>query len=375
MKKYFFTMMTTAMLFASCSSDDTVVPNNGTENQEDLVEIKLGAGSRIGTSVAESRAAVDNWDNTPIGVYALNQEKSWATDANSTHIPFISTVENAQGLVQQDADNEKNAVDWEDGETRYYPRSGDDKFVFYGYHPYSSTTVPAFNQEGTQLILTGATFDGVTDIMRGNSGATGYNAKYFRETTPTPENPDITFNHLTTRFNIYIQAGENYETEIDKCGITSLTIEVPTTYDLIIAGKDANEDEITDANAISWGSVFEPKEMHWTVDMPQSGGYVLDDKTEGSSSATHIAEAMVQPGLGNRLEADGELAADPYILKVTFSNGDDCTVNIVKGTSLANGFEMGKAYNITLTVHGPQEIAVTATLTAWDTVNGPSFDI
>ena len=154
-----------------------------------------------------------------------------------------------------------------------------------------------------------------------------------------------------------------------------MTIEVPETYDLIIAGKDTNGDEITDANAISWGTVFAAKEMHWTVAMPQSGGYVLDDKTEGSSSATHIAEAMVQPGLGNRLEADGELAADPYILKVTFSNGDDCTVNIVKDARLVDGFEMGKAYNITLTVHGPQEIAVTATLTEWDTVEGPSFDI
>ena len=57
MKKVFLSMMTFAMIFASCSSDDTAIPeSNGIANntQEDLVVIKLGTSSKLGTTVTES---------------------------------------------------------------------------------------------------------------------------------------------------------------------------------------------------------------------------------------------------------------------------------------------------------------------------------
>ena len=371
MKKYLFTMATATMLFASCSSDDALTNENGAlENQEDLVEIKLGTGSRIGTSVAVSKAAVDNWDDTQIGVYALNTATPWI---NATgQLGIIDLMENALGIVAADADNAANAISWEDEETRYYPRGGSatDKYKFYGYYPYSEDAV--INAEGTAVTVEGA-FDGETDIMRGCT-ADGYNAASFRGENPA-STPDIVFNHLTTRLKFKAVRGVNYEDHLGQCKILSMEIYAPKTYKLIIADGSTE-----DADAIIWPEDVQGQgnwdyhELTAQNDAVFNGGYVIPESE--SEVPDYIADAMVVPGMGNSAE-------DKYILKITLSNEENPTqtfvqdVNIIAPESLTAGFEMGKAYTITLTINGPQDIKVTATLTAWDEVENDDleFDI
>ena len=376
MKKYFFTMMTTAMLFASCSSDDTVAPNNGIENQEDLVEIKLGAGSRIGTSVSESRTAVDAWNDTEVGVFAVDKaaNANWTDQTSTDNKPVL--MSNVKGTVVASASGLTSDITLE-GNKRYYPRNSVRNYEFYGYYPYDSNSANIATVESANGIKVTGNFDGTQDIMAGKSQILtsepeiGYfNAKYFRTEGESAETPNISFNHLTSRIQIQLLQGTDYTDET--CAIKSIKMDLPESYeyDLVSVAKSFNDDDDTNvftSEDITWTYPTTSTENGNVVIIQDNNGLTATDESAGTIPIT--CDFMVPAGNGNTdidTEHDGY---DAYRLYLTFTdpetNADVISEVDIKLTGYA-AFEPGKKYLVKLKVHGPKEITVQATLVPWE---------
>ena len=355
MKKVLLSMMTAAIFFASCSNDDTAVPENNNvtnNNQEELVAIKLGAGSIASTTVVESKAAVEEWNANQIGVFALDRNNSWDTTIEENDRPVL--LNNELGTVGPDAEGETEQIEvvWTNATNNilYYPRYSTRTYSFYAYHPYVSDENVTINN-GNSIMVTG-TFTGQEDIMVGNAickSDLGYNAKYFRdiEKEGNEETPDIKFNHLTTRLKIKVAAGHKYNPET--CTINTLKMDIPTGYTLRVASTDLAQypQEIRSWNA-------ETTELQFGENIALTAG---EDDSYATSDV--VADILTKPGAESYeliLTLPG--INEPIIAPVSYPATEE------EGAS--NVFEAGKAYTITLTINGPQEIKVTASLTPWD---------
>ena len=364
MKKLFFGALTMVALLASCTSEDEVVANNNVVEDNDLVEIKLGTGSRIGTAV--SRAALDQWNNTEIGIYALAKEvTAWSNDGVTTdQVPVL--LENVKGYVQADTNNVQSNVTFEKNKTYYYPRTNGYAYNFYGYYPTGEGITASSNTGNTAISVTGP-FDGTQDIMWGKAEVVdgAYNANYFR-TNNGAKTPDIEFNHLTTRFVFNINAGHDYSAAF--CAVDSINIVLPTTYTLSVA--DLASDNSTEgvltfntAESAKCAAITYP-ETNWDpIVLTESGGTYQEAKD--------VADIMVP-------------TQESYVFSLVMVNSGEDTekyivstpVSLIAGaTGMPSSFEAGKKYAVTLTINGPKEIAVTATLTAWEDGDNINMDI
>lgn len=352
MKKVLLSMMTAAMFFASCSSDDaTTIPENNEvadNNQEELVAIKLGTGSIASTTVVESKAAVEEWNANQIGVFALDRNNVWDNTIEVNDKPVL--LYNELGTVGTEAEGETSQIDvvWAENKTLYYPRYSTRTYSFFAYHPYVETKNVALTNNNNRIEVTG-TFDGTQDIMAGKAICTsdlGYNAKYFRdlEKNNQEETPDIMFKHLTTRLIINVAAGHKYDPQT--CTINTLSMAVPTQYTMTLAVLN---DESYEPSIKSWGSETAEKVFGQNIALTQDGGNYETQKG--------AADILAKPGVSR------------YDLILTLPGINE---NIIAPVTLADGatFEAGKAYTITLTINGPQEIEVTASLTEWEYVEG-----
>lgn len=371
MKKLFFGALTMVALLASCSSEDDVVANNNQAGENDLVEIKLGTGSRIGTNVAEARAALEKWDSTTIGIYALGKNATtW--NENETIDSKSVLLNNVKGNVAADAQDETpadsaNAVTFDNSATYYYPRSNDEQYNFYGYYPVDQVTA-AFNTAGDSLTVTGS-FDGTQDILWGKAEVVdnGYNAGYFRTKTNgvweenTNTAPDLKFKHILTRFVFNVKAGLDYDPE--KCAINSINIKQPTTYTMLLATKTPSAIEGT----LTWGTD--------SADIQALTGTTPLKLTTGNSSTYETAENVVD------IMLPAEQPKYEFVLEIESTTGAGAGTEIIVSpvtimpTDAITSFEAGKKYVINLTVHGPKQIEVTATLEAWEDGGELDFDI
>lgn len=356
MKKVLLSMMTAAMCFASCTSDDaTTIPEKNevaNNNQEELVAIELGTGSIASTTVVESRAAVDEWDANQIGVFALDRKEPWDATIDANDRPVL--LNNELGTIGDpiETGSSKYAVNW--AEIKYYPRYSTRTYSFFAYHPYVADEANIAFSNGNSIMVTG-TFDGTQDIMVAHNICpieTGYNAKYFRdaETNGTKVIPDLNFKHLTTRLMISVKAGHKYKPET--CTIETLKMAVPNGYTLRVASTDLT---LYPQEIRTWNSDMVEKQFAENVALveatPGTGDYqksevIADILTKPSKNEGEIFELILTlPGIN-----------EPIIAPVSLANGGK--------------FEAGKAYNVTLTINGPQEIEVTASLTPWVIVGG-----
>lgn len=368
MKKLFFGALTMVALLASCSSEDDVVANNNQAGENDLVEIKLGTGSRIGTNVAEARAALEKWSNTTIGIYALGKNAAtW--DENETIDSKSVLLNNVKGSVAADSIGETpadsaNVVTFENSETYYYPRSNEEQYNFYGYYPVDQVTA-AFNTAGDSLTVTGP-FDGTQDILWGKAEVVdnGYNAGYFRTKTNgvweenTNTAPDLKFKHILTRFVFNVNAGLDYDP--DKCAIDSIKIKQPNTYTMLLATKTASATEGT----LTWGT--DSTVIQALIGTPPLKLTLVATTYETKEGVVDI----MLPAAQSKYE---------FVLNIKSTTGTGTETIVSPVTIIPTGtiasFDAGKKYVINLTVHGPKQIEVTATLEAWEDGGELDFDI
>lgn len=413
MKKMFFFALAAAGMLTACSNDDTL-GGNGDQNVSEQ-QIRLGvASSKVqtrGTGTVGSMTDAENvWAGQTLWVYMLQKG---SMDLAYYKAPAVGTTAAAETEVFNNkkfnapnaADNTKSGLaTTADGTIAYYPVSGN--YDFWGYRVDDAVAgdpvVKLVNDAGDEVAADQATkrvvdikIDGSQDIMAGKAApSTDEVAKlgnyadnfYSAYAARKGVQPNITFNHLLTRFTFEVRAGSKATAGLpaggntDAVKVTGVSVDSKTTGTLTVAytgETKAAADLLTftgDASALTLKQrdaaladnnaplvALEPVSLTWTDDAATIGDVIK------------VGEALlVAPG---QTEYPLTIALSQDVLqkvgetKVTMPLEQKATIKM----DGVKAFEPGKSYKVTITVYGLEEIKVTATLVPW--VDGGSIDI
>lgn len=413
MKKMFFFALAAAGMLTACSNDD-ILGGNGDQNVSEQ-QIRLGvASSKVqtrGTGTVGGMTDAENvWAGQTLWVYMLQKG---SMDLAYYKAPAVGTTAAAETEVFNNkkfnapnaADNTKSGLaTTADGTIAYYPVSGN--YDFWGYRVDDAVAgdpvVKLVNDAGDEVAADQATkrvvdikIDGSQDIMAGKAApSTDEVAKlgnyadnfYSAYAARKGVQPNITFNHLLTRFTFEVRAGSKATAGLpaggntDAVKVTGVSVDSKTTGTLTVAytgETKAAADLLTftgDASALTLKQrdaaladnnaplvALEPVSLTWTDDAATIGDVIK------------VGEALlVAPG---QTEYPLTIALSQDVLqkvgetKVTMPLEQKATIKM----DGVKAFEPGKSYKVTITVYGLEEIKVTATLVPW--VDGGSIDI
>lgn len=414
MKKMFFFALAAAGMLTACSNDDTL-GGNGEQNVSEQ-QIRLGvASSKVqtrGTGTVGGMTDAENvWAGQTLWVYMLQKGsmdlavyKSPAV--GSTAAAESKVFDNKEFKAPNTADNTKSGLaTTADGTIAYYPVSG--RYDFWGYRVDDAAvggkpTVKIVNDNGDEVAADQATkrvvdieIDGSQDIMAGKAvpstdevTALGGYADNFYSAYAARKGvqPNITFNHLLTRFTFEVRAGSKATAGLpaggntDAIKLTGVSVNSKTTGTLTVAytgETKAAADLLTftgDASPLTLKQrsttaadnnealvALEPVTLTWTDDAATIGDVLK------VGEALLVAPGETEYPLTIALSQDVlQKVGDP---KVTMPLEQKATIKM-DGTKK---FEPGKSYKVTITVYGLEDIRVTATLVPW--ADGGSIDI
>lgn len=413
MKKMFFFALAAAGMLTACSNDDTL-GGNGEQNVSEQ-QIRLGvASSKVqtrGTGTVGGMTDAENvWAGQTLWVYMLQKGSMdlayyKAPAVGGVATPDVEVFNNKKFTAPDAANNTKSGLaTTADGTIAYYPVSGN--YDFWGYRvddaAGATPVVKTVDDTGAAVEANVATkrvvditIDGSQDIMAGkavpstdevtklgNYADNFYSAYAARKGVQ----PNITFNHLLTRFTFEVRAGSKATAGLpaggntDAVKVTGVSVDSKTTGTLTVAYTGATKEAAElltftgDASALTLKQrdaaladnnaplvALEPVSLTWTDDAATIGDVIK------------VGEAL--------LVAPGETE---YPLTISLSQdvleqltGAKVTKPLEQKATIkmdgVKAFEPGKSYKVTITVYGLQEIEVTATLVPW--ADGGSIDI
>ena len=410
---FFFALAAAGMLTA-CSNDDTL-GGNGEQNVSEQ-QIRLGvASSKVqtrGTGTVGGMTDDENvWAGQTLWVYMLQKGSMDLAVYKSPTVGTTAGTElevfnNKEFKAPNTADNTKSGLaTTADGTIAYYPVSG--RYDFWGYRVDDAAvggkpTVKIVNDNGDEVAADQATkrvvdieIDGSQDIMAGKAvpstdevTALGGYADNFYSAYAARKGvqPNITFNHLLTRFTFEVRAGSKATAGLpaggntDAVKVTGVSVNSKTTGTLTVAytgETKAAADLLTftgDASPLTLKQrsttaadnnealvALEPVTLTWTDDAATIGDVLK------VGEALLVAPGETEYPLTIALSQDVlQKVGDP---KVTMPLEQKATIKM-DGTKK---FEPGKSYKVTITVYGLEDIRVTATLVPW--ADGGSIDI
>ena len=410
---FFFALAAAGMLTA-CSNDDTL-GGNGEQNVSEP-QIRLGvASSKVqtrGTGTVGGMNDTENvWAGQTLWVYMLQKGSMdlayyKAPAVGGVVTPDAKVFDNKEFKAPNAADNTNSGLaTTADNTIAYYPVSGN--YDFWGYRVDDAAVggtpvVKTVDDAGTEVEANAATkrvvdieIDGSQDIMAGKAAPSadevtklGNYADNFYSAYAARKGvqPNITFNHLLTRFTFEVRAGSKATAGLpaggntDAVKVTGVSVGSKTTGTLTVAytgETKAAADLLTftgDASALTLKQrdaaladnnaplvALEPVSLTWTDDAATIGDVIK------------VGEALlVAPG---ETEYPLTISLSQDVLeqltgaKVTRPLEQKATIKM-DGTKK---FEPGKSYKVTITVYGLEGIEVTATLVPW--ADGGSIDI
>lgn len=414
MKKMFFFALAAAGMLTACSNEDTL-GGNGEQNVSEQ-QIRLGvASSKVqtrGTGTVGGMTDAENvWAGQTLWVYMLQKGsmdlayyKAPAVAGVAT--PDVEVFNNKKFTAPDAANNTKSGLaTTADGTIAYYPVSGN--YDFWGYRvddaAGATPVVKTVDDTGAAVEANVATkrvvditIDGSQDIMAGkavpstdevtklgNYADNFYSAYAARKGVQ----PNITFNHLLTRFTFEVRAGSKATAGLpaggntDAVKVTGVSVDSKTTGTLTVAYTGATKEAAElltftgDASALTLKQrdaaladnnaplvALEPVTLTW----PATGEATVGD-------AIKVGEALlVAPGETEyplTINLSQDVLEKVGEVKVTKPLEQKATIKM-DGTKT---FEPGKSYKVTITVYGLEGIEVTATLVPW--ADGGSIDI
>ena len=410
---FFFALAAAGMLTA-CSNEDTL-GGNGEQNVSEQ-QIRLGvASSKVqtrGTGTVGGMTEADNvWAGQTLWVYMLQK--------GSMELGYYKTPAEAAGAAVGTAvfDNKEfkapntaaNTVSGlattADGAIAYYPVSGN--YDFWGYRVDDAVTgtpdVKLVDDTDTETTADLATkrvvaikINGSQDIMAGKAtpstaevGKLGDYADYFYSAYAARKGvqPNITFNHLLTRFTFEVRAGSKATAGQGASGNTEavrvqgVSVESLTDGKLTVAYKGETKEA---ADLLTFTGDASPLTLKQRTVGADNNDPLVDleevpltwpadaDATVGD--VIPVGEALlVAPG---QTEYPLTIALAQKVKKHVGDPDNEDMALEQKATIKMDGtkkFEPGKSYKVTITVYGLEEIEVTATLVPW--ADGGSIDI
>ena len=409
---FLFALAAAGMLTA-CSNDDTL-GGNGEQNVSEQ-QIRLGvASSKVqtrGTGTVGGMTDAENvWAGQTLWVYMLQKGSMdlayyKAPAVGGVATPDVEVFNNKKFTAPDAANNTKSGLaTTADGTIAYYPVSGN--YDFWGYRVDDAVAgdpvVKLVNDAGDEVAADQATkrvvdikIDGSQDIMAGkavpstdevtklgNYADNFYSAYAARKGVQ----PNITFNHLLTRFTFEVRAGSKATAGLpaggntDAVKVTGVSVGSKTTGTLTVAYTGATKEAAElltftgDASPLTLKQrsvtavdhndalvALDPVSLTWTDDAATMGDVLK------IGEALLVAPGETEYPLTIALSQDVlQKVGDP---KVTMPLEQKATIKM----DGVKKFEPGKSYKVTITVYGLEGIEVTATLVPW--ADGGSIDI
>ena len=411
---FFFALAAAGMLTA-CSNEDTL-GGNGEQNVSEQ-QIRLGvASSKVqtrGTGTVGGMTEDENkWAGQTLWVYMLQKGSMelgyYKTPAEAAGAAVGTAVfDNKEFKAPNTAENTVSGLaTTADGAIAYYPVSGN--YDFWGYRVDDAVTgtpdvklvddtdteveanaatkrVVAIKINGSQDIMAGKATPSTAEVDKlGNYGENFYSAYAARKGVQ----PNITFNHLLTRFTFEVRAGskatagEGASGNTEAVRVQGISVESLTDGKLTVAYKGETKKA---ADLLTFTGTASPLTLKQRADATADHNDPLVDLVEvpltwpADADATvgdviPVGEALlVAPG---QTEYPLTIALAQKVKKnTTAADKEDMDLE-QKATIKMDGtktFEPGKSYKVTITVYGLEEIEVTATLVPW--ADGGSIDI
>lgn len=415
MKKMFFFALAAAGMLTACSNEDTL-GGNGEQNVSEQ-QIRLGvASSKVQTRGTGTVGGMDDaenvWAGQTLWVYMLQKGSMelgyYKTPAEAAGAAVGTAVfDNKEFKAPNTAENTVSGLaTTADGAIAYYPVSGN--YDFWGYRVDDAVTgtpdvklvddtdteveanaatkrVVAIKINGSQDIMAGKATPSTAEVDKlGNYGENFYSAYAARKGVQ----PNITFNHLLTRFTFEVRAGskatagEGASGNTEAVRVQGISVESLTDGKLTVAYKGETKKA---ADLLTFTGTASPLTLRQRADATADHNDPLVDLVEvpltwpADADATvgdviPVGEALlVAPG---QTEYPLTIALAQKVKKnTTAADKEDMDLE-QKATIKMDGtktFEPGKSYKVTITVYGLEEIEVTATLVPW--ADGGSIDI
>lgn len=391
-KEWLLAMCATAMM-ASCAKDKTIALDNGADGTPE--EIILGAGQYLSAeveqgqpmkaasrgigSVGDLSTGTNQWNGEAVYVYGI-----------------VSALEgDAQFVINGDeatapTGTAKDALAWkEDGKHYYY--DGNNLYDFYGCHVDGAATdmaIPA----GTNLAENGfsvsVTINGTQDLMvampdkESDRTAEGVDPEvtttknlYSAWSSRRGVKPNLVFKHVLTRLTFKAKCGNAVAYEEGKeVYITSVkVVDAKNKGTLTIIPTAGNQQVFTASDVAEDKADFSLMQGPTKPETSKELAPFEEVKITGNKDNEFVqigVPMMLVPGgeysivitTKQDADGDGQFEEDEQVL-------NPAPVKI----SITEGFKAGYNYNVKLTVYGLEEIAVDATLTAWE--NGQDIEI
>lgn len=414
MKKMFFFALAAAGMLTACSNEDTL-GGNGEQNVSEQ-QIRLGvASSKVqtrGTGTVGGMTDAENvWAGQTLWVYMLQKGSMdlayyKAPAVGGVATPDVEVFNNKKFTAPDAANNTKSGLaTTADGTIAYYPVSGN--YDFWGYRvddaAGATPVVKTVDDTGAAVEANVATkrvvdieIDGSQDIMAGkavpstdevtklgNYADNFYSAYAARKGVQ----PNITFNHLLTRFTFEVRAGSKATAGLpaggntDAVKVTGVSVDSKTTGTLTVAYTGATKEA---AELLTFTGDASPLKLMQRDETVADNNAALIDLKPVTLTWPATGEATV----GDAIKVGEALLVAPgeteYPLTINLSQDVLEKVGEAKVTKPleqkatikmdgVKAFEPGKSYKVTITVYGLQEIEVTATLVPW--ADGGSIDI
>lgn len=396
MKKLFFIpCIIGASLLASCSSESELADNGASDALTSTqwshqiansnVEIKFGSKIKGTRAIVESDDQ-QNFTLTNMGLFCLAIAKN-NINPNEANIDYTQGsagykysvwVDNAEVKTEKDAGKNKTILTWADGKKHYYPTGNWHKYAFYGYYPKQDAANIIYDNKSVSVMF--EDLDGTTDIIYGKAEDLttpyAYSAYYFRQEGNEDKVPTVAFAHKLMRLTFAIKPGGKDKEAAKTMGVTKVeVVKVPTKGTLTLADKDApanagyiNFDWTTTADlalkaktdATGTGEGLEPEFTAYDGTNETKACWVKDDEV-------NIGQGIMIPVPDYDTNPDYK-----YQLKITLINKDGQVFEPEYPMDLntnGNEFAAGTSYKVTMTINGPKEIQLNATLEKWQEDN------
>ena len=380
---------------ASCSSESELADNGASDALTSTqwshqiansnVEIKFGSKIKGTRAIVESDDQ-QNFTLTNMGLFCLAIAKN-NINPNEANIDYTQGsagykysvwVDNAEVKTEKDAGSNKTILTWADGKKHYYPTGNWHKYAFYGYYPKQDAANIIYDNKSVSVMF--EDLDGTTDIIYGKAEDLttpyAYSAYYFRQEGNEDKVPTVAFAHKLMRLTFAIKPGGKDKEAAKTMGVTKVeVVKVPTKGTLVLADKDApanagyiNFDWNTTADlalkaktdATGTGEGLEPEFTAYDGTNETKACWVKDDEV-------NIGQGIMIPVPDYDTNPDYK-----YQLKITLINKDGQVFEPEYPMDLntnGNEFAAGTSYKVTMTINGPKEIQLNATLEKWQEDN------
>ena len=404
MKQYSILLAGLLILSAGCQKADitaTAVNPDGTSGEP--VPVRFGLGQPAYNIAVKSAGSLETWGDNDLYIFgyrtgAAEYSEDYTPAGSQESTTLIYNVKATTSSVTGGTSQALEVLN-ENGNPFYY--SGNYLYDFYGYYVDDAAAtvegtvwskVPAETDPSPLVITTesaatpvsGVTLakgvyvpiiiDGTQDIMSAEADKTADAATddlganevdaadcYSAYAARRGVHPNLPFKHRLSRFTFEIKPGTESAKDVE---VTGISIMANSKGFLGVVGE--NKDAVI---ALPTDEVSNPL-----------AALALKERAEGSQECTDLtpvslADATV--GDADGIKAGESIMVIPgetsyqVIIETRMKEGSDIKENpdpIVKTLELSDksAFEAGKSYNIVVTVYSPEEIVITATLTAWE---------